>query len=339
MPAGERLARAPHPPRQPSVLGRRLRSRSLRAGDGALPDRRDRSFRGARRLRRLERDMSLRLKINLLVALLMALFVGVLVALQIDNNGGAACMRRWMRRVSSPPSCWAASAASTAEQDQPALADFIARLGRVRANDIALYDETGRLMFRTPPSAYKFGRDAPAWFSALVLPQIERREIALAVEQKLVIEPDASRGPRRLGRTGADGGGGRSSVRPGQRARLLAAGARHFAPGTRRGRAGAHGERRFPDAAAAPAGVRGGAHEQRLQPHGAGGGGEHGRQACGGAGGGAPRRPSRADAAVADPYRGRAARHCARAARRTGPVRHRHQEHRAGHRPARPWQR
>ena len=136
--------------------------------------------------------MSLRLKINLLVALLMALFVGVLVALQIDNT-----------RRSVHEEVDAASLVTTqllgrisriySGAGLPALADFIARLGRVRANDIALFDETGRLMFRTPPSAYKFGRDAPAWFSALVLPQIEPKEIALAGGAKLVIEPDASR--------------------------------------------------------------------------------------------------------------------------------------------------
>lgn len=136
--------------------------------------------------------MSLRLKINLLVALLMALFVGVLVAVQIGNT-----------RRSVHEEVYAASVVTTqllgrisrvySGAGLPALADFMTRLGRVRANDIALYDETGRLMFRTPPSAYKFGRDAPAWFSALVLPKIEPKEIPLPGGAKLVIEPDASR--------------------------------------------------------------------------------------------------------------------------------------------------
>ena len=136
--------------------------------------------------------VSLRLKINLLIALLMAAFVGVLVLLQVDDT------RRSVHEEVQTASVVATQLLGRISRiyggdGLPGLADFLVRLGRVRANDITLYDETGRLMYRTSPPTYKFGRDAPPWFSRLVVPKIERKEIILEGGGKLVIEADASR--------------------------------------------------------------------------------------------------------------------------------------------------
>jgi PAS domain S-box-containing protein len=72
------------------------------------------------------------------------------------------------------------------------LLDFLANLGRVRAHEIRLYDSQGRILYTSPPSAYKSGRSAPEWFSALVAPELP--EVALDTgEGRVVITRDASR--------------------------------------------------------------------------------------------------------------------------------------------------
>src|SRR6202034_4889697 len=47
---------------------------------------------------------------------------------------------------------------------------FLDQLGRVRANDVSLYDPAGKLVYASPASVYKVGREAPAWYTALVAP-------------------------------------------------------------------------------------------------------------------------------------------------------------------------
>ena len=44
----------------------------------------------------------------------------------------------------------------------PGMVQFLDRLGHVRANDISLYDDEGRLIYRSPAATYKAGREAPA---------------------------------------------------------------------------------------------------------------------------------------------------------------------------------
>jgi two-component system sensor histidine kinase UhpB len=61
----------------------------------------------------------------------------------------------------------------------PELVAFLRDTGRVRANDIRLYDTNGELLYQSPPSLYKAGRDAPAWYAALVRPPPTERSIDL----------------------------------------------------------------------------------------------------------------------------------------------------------------
>ena len=57
-----------------------------------------------------------------------------------------------------------------AAQGTPAMLAFLQGMGRVRSNDITLFDDAGNELYRSPPSPYKAGRDAPAWFDALIAP-------------------------------------------------------------------------------------------------------------------------------------------------------------------------
>src|ERR1700722_16526697 len=69
---------------------------------------------------------------------------------------------------------------------------FLDQLGRVRANDVFLYDPTGALVYSSPPPTYKSGRDAPRWFARLVSPVPQREEIRIG-DGRLVVVANSSR--------------------------------------------------------------------------------------------------------------------------------------------------
>ena len=72
------------------------------------------------------------------------------------------------------------------------LAGFLRRAGRVRGNEIRLYDQAGTLVYESPPSDYKQGRWAPEWFSHLMSPGDRNFQLNLPFGS-IVITPDASR--------------------------------------------------------------------------------------------------------------------------------------------------
>jgi two-component system sensor histidine kinase UhpB len=134
---------------------------------------------------------SLRLRINLIVATLMGLFVAALFWMQVDDTrrsvheeitGGNRVAAQLLQRVS-----WV-----TAQAGVRGLQEFLTQLGRVRANDITLTDSAGQMVYRSPPSPYKAGRAAPGWYSDLVAPPLQRQEIVVAGGH-LVVEADPSR--------------------------------------------------------------------------------------------------------------------------------------------------
>lgn len=137
------------------------------------------------------RGASLRLRVNLIVACLMALFIAALVWQQIDNTRASVreeivasnrVATQLLQRVS-----WIVTRGGP-----QAMLGFLDQLGRVRANDITLSDDAGRVLYRSPPPVYKQGRHAPAWYSALVLPPLQRQVITIA-GGTLTIESDPSR--------------------------------------------------------------------------------------------------------------------------------------------------
>lgn len=72
------------------------------------------------------------------------------------------------------------------------LADFLRQTGRVRANDIRLYDNDGNVLYASPPSTYKTGRDAPEWYARLVTPAMNAAVLRLN-GGSAVISPNPSR--------------------------------------------------------------------------------------------------------------------------------------------------
>jgi len=122
--------------------------------------------------------MTLRLKINLMVSVLTLLFAAALVAQEFDderksvreevvaaNRVAAQLLNRMVWEYSS--------------QGPQRLLSYLRGMGRVRSNEITLFDAAGNALYRSPPPSYKTGRDAPAWFERLVSPPPSAQAIAL----------------------------------------------------------------------------------------------------------------------------------------------------------------
>ena len=135
--------------------------------------------------------MSLRLQINLIIAVLMSLFIGTVVYQQIQDTrssvreeieGSNQVATQFLTRMS-----WVYEVSGLR-----GMLTFLDQLGRVRANDVLLYSPTGELVYASPPSTYKRGRDAPRWFAGLVSPPAQRQEIRIG-DGRLVIQANSSR--------------------------------------------------------------------------------------------------------------------------------------------------
>ena len=135
--------------------------------------------------------MTLRLKINVIVGALTFLFVVAVMWLQLRslresvheevvaaNRVAAQMLNRTVRR--------------DAPQGVPAMLSFLQGIGRVRSNDIVLFDLRGNALYRSPPSQYKVGRNAPAWFDRLVSPGPSVQSIEFP-DGRLVVQSNASR--------------------------------------------------------------------------------------------------------------------------------------------------
>ena len=122
--------------------------------------------------------MTLRLKINLIVSVLTLLFAAALVAQEFDderqsvreevvaaNRVAAQLLNRLVWEYSS--------------QGPQRLLSYLRGMGRVRSNEITLFDAAGQALYRSPPPSYKAGRDAPQWFERLVSPPPSTQAIAL----------------------------------------------------------------------------------------------------------------------------------------------------------------
>ena len=135
--------------------------------------------------------MSLRLQINLIIAALLAIFASVLIGLQIDNT------RRSVREEVVGANVVATQLLSRMQwvygnSGLTGMAEFLNQVGRIRANEVELRDDHNTLIYSSPPSVYKSGREAPQWYSRIVAPPLAAKEISLP-NGRLVLQADASR--------------------------------------------------------------------------------------------------------------------------------------------------
>jgi two-component system sensor histidine kinase UhpB len=136
--------------------------------------------------------LKLRTHVNLIVASLSAAFVILVTWLEFDGT------RRAVREEIAGSNIIAthllariANVYEMAGEHQLLL--FLQQLGRVRAHEITLRTAAGAPIYRSPPSPYKAGREAPAWFSSLILPSTPVQVFKLASGAELVVEANASR--------------------------------------------------------------------------------------------------------------------------------------------------
>ena len=142
------------------------------------------------------RNLSLRFRINLVITLVIVAFVIATGNLLIEET------RRSIREEMEAGTRITAQLLETVIantrlniQDAPhnqVLLSFLQRVGRVRANEIRLYDENEKLLYTSPPPVYKRGRWAPHWFTELVRPKLSDYRLNLS-NGSVVVTPDPSR--------------------------------------------------------------------------------------------------------------------------------------------------
>jgi two-component system sensor histidine kinase UhpB len=138
--------------------------------------------------------MSLRFRLNLLIAILNLGFLAALTWQQVDSHRSsireeiAAAHRVTVQMLST------AAQTSRIYGSAPAtMVNFLQGLGRIRANEIRFHSADGAVRYVSPPSNYKAGRNAPEWFETLMRPKLEATVIGLDGATRIEIVPDASR--------------------------------------------------------------------------------------------------------------------------------------------------
>ena len=135
--------------------------------------------------------MTLRARINLIIASLMLVVVGTLTV--VDLLGTRNAVRE---EISASHRIATQLVREVLEHygqgNAGQLVQFLTRVGRVRSNDMTLYAADGQVLYRSPPSAYKQGRDAPGWYARLVIPDLQPVELPV-FGGSLVIRSNASR--------------------------------------------------------------------------------------------------------------------------------------------------
>ena len=135
--------------------------------------------------------LSLRQKINLIFGVISMLVLGLLVTMQIQSartsvreeiEASHRIAAQLLGRIT-----WLSAMGGLDH-----LGGFLMETGRVRANELRLQDQSGRLIYASPPSTYKAGRDAPDWYETLVTPHLPATTIVLA-GGTLVITPNPTR--------------------------------------------------------------------------------------------------------------------------------------------------
>ena len=141
------------------------------------------------------RGRSLRLRVSLVLTALAAAFVVAGAALWVEDARTAIAEEiiaahrvaaRWL--VVSAQGTAAGDPAWTEER----LIAHLNAVGRIRAQHLEVRDDGGRLIYASPPSAYKAGHDAPAWFARWMEPGIPTMTVN-AGRLTLYLKPDPSR--------------------------------------------------------------------------------------------------------------------------------------------------
>lgn len=136
--------------------------------------------------------MKLRTRLNLVVAGLTVVFVGLLLVQEIQST------RASVREETEAANIVAAQLLGPlvvihGRLGTSGVLDLLRGLGHVRANDIVLRDAQGHVLYSAPSFTYKAGRSAPAWFSQLMAPGPAQHEFRLPDGASVLIKGQSSR--------------------------------------------------------------------------------------------------------------------------------------------------
>jgi len=137
--------------------------------------------------------MKLRTRLNLVLTGVTAVFVATLVADEIRNTRSSIREEIEAANHVAVQVIGQLAVAYSEAGGEPAVRRLLEQLGHVRANEITLRNRSGQLLYRSPPAAYKAGRDAPAWFARLLAPHPARQGFELVDGTQLMIEAQPSR--------------------------------------------------------------------------------------------------------------------------------------------------
>jgi two-component system sensor histidine kinase UhpB len=137
------------------------------------------------------RAMGLLLKVNLLLGSLAFAALAIFSAQEIQTTRNSIREEiEASNRIATQ--LLARITAIYSRQGPVALAEVLRQTGRVRANEIRLYDHAGALLYEAPPSSYKAGRYAPEWYAALVTPAMKATVIRVNAGT-LMVAPNPTR--------------------------------------------------------------------------------------------------------------------------------------------------
>ncbi|WP_398308983.1 HAMP domain-containing protein [Zoogloea sp.] len=144
---------------------------------------------------RARKGQSLRLRVSLVLTALAATFVLASAALWVRD--ARIAITEEITAAHRVAAQWLAVSAQGTASGDPAWTEtrLIAHLnavGRIRAHQLEARDNNGRLLYASPPSSYKAGRDAPAWFTHWMEPGIPAMTLH-AGSLTLHLQPDPSR--------------------------------------------------------------------------------------------------------------------------------------------------
>ncbi|MDY0038059.1 MAG: histidine kinase [Zoogloea oleivorans] len=143
----------------------------------------------------LASSLSLRLRVSLVLTALATAFVLTGAALWVRDARTAITEEvTAAHRVAAQ---WLSVSAQGTATGDPAwtesrLLAHLNAVGRIRAHQLEARDASGALRYRSPPSPYKPGRDAPAWFAHWLGPDMPPLTL-YAGNLTLHLQPDASR--------------------------------------------------------------------------------------------------------------------------------------------------
>ena len=118
--------------------------------------------------------MTLRLRLNILISMIMMLFIIVLSIVLILASKQS--IEEGVEGANKVTLQWLDSVIMSSVQN-PEWGDthmvmqrFLEDLGHVRSNRISLYDLQGNLLYKSPPSTYRLNTSPPAWFVRFLAP-------------------------------------------------------------------------------------------------------------------------------------------------------------------------